>query len=68
MIAIRKKIYKNLYELQLDLDKFMIEYNFKRTHQGYKLKGVTPIIKFREGIKIPLMIQSKNLIVKEPKV
>ena len=56
LIAIRKKVYTGLDELQSDLDRFMIEYNFKRTHQGYKLKGVTPIRKFMEGIKSPLMI------------
>ena len=60
LLALRKKVYANLAELQFDLDKFMIEYNFKRTHQGYKLKGTTPIRKFMEGIKSPLMIESKN--------
>jgi hypothetical protein len=27
-----------LDELQRDLDEFLYRYNFKRTHQGYKLK------------------------------
>jgi len=56
LLALRKKVYVNLAQLQFDLDKFMIEYNFRRTHQGYKLKGTTPIRKFMEGIKSPLMI------------
>ena len=52
--------YKNLAMLQVDLDKFMIEYNYRRTHQGRKLGGVAPIVRFMSGIKIPLMIESKN--------
>ncbi len=60
LIAIRKNVYSNLAQIQNDLDRFMVEYNFKRTHQGIKLGGVTPIRKFVSGIKIPLMIESKN--------
>ena len=37
-VAFRKKIYTSLEELQKDLAYFMYEYNFNRTHQGYKLK------------------------------
>ncbi len=37
-VAFRKKLYYSLEELQKDLNKFLYEYNFKRTHQGYKLK------------------------------
>ena len=52
--------YKNLAMLQVDLDKFMIEYNYRRTYQGRKLGGVAPIVKFMSEIKILLMIESKN--------
>lgn len=44
-VKFRKKIYHGLEELQKDLDEFLYEYNFERTHQGYKLK--------ESGYKIP---------------
>jgi len=38
-VAFRKKHYKSIEELQIDLDKFMDYYNYRRTHhQGYRLK------------------------------
>lgn len=37
-VAFRKKQYEGIEALQIDLDKFMDWYNYKRTHQGYKLK------------------------------
>jgi len=37
-VVFRKKLYHSLEELQKDLDKFLYEYNFKRIHQGYKLR------------------------------
>ena len=60
LIKMRVSEYKSMDELQRDLDKFMIEYNYRRTHQGRKLGGVAPINKFMSGIKFPLMIESKN--------
>jgi len=45
-LAFRKKIYNNIGELQTDLNKFLHYYNFKRTHQGYRLNGKTPSEKF----------------------
>jgi len=37
-VAFRKKRYKSIEELQIDLDSFMDYYNDRRAHQGYKLK------------------------------
>lgn len=37
-LAFRKKRYGGIEELQVDLDEFMDYYNYRRTHQGYKLK------------------------------
>lgn len=37
-VAFRKKKYNSIEELQKDLDEFMDYYNYRRTHQGYKLK------------------------------
>jgi len=45
-IAMIKKIYSSLSELQDDLDQFITYYNFKRTNQGYRLKGKIPYQKF----------------------
>ena len=44
-----KKVYSSLAELQDDLDKFIYDYNFKRTNQGYRLKGKIPYQKFLDG-------------------
>ena len=48
-IAMLKKVYTSLDELQDDLDKFIYYYNFKRTNQGYRLKGKIPYQKFIDG-------------------
>lgn len=50
-LAFRKKIYTSLEELQEDLDEFLYYYNFKRTHQGWKLNGKTPAEKFLNGAR-----------------
>jgi transposase InsO family protein len=41
-IAMLNKVYTSLDQLQDDLDKFIYYYNFKRTNQGYRLKGKIP--------------------------
>ena len=38
-IAMMKKVYSSLDQLQDDLDKFIYYYNFKRTNQGVQVKG-----------------------------
>jgi len=38
-----------LSELQDDLDQYIYDYNFKRTNQGYRLKGKVPYQKFLNG-------------------
>jgi len=48
-IAMIKKIYSSLSELQDDLDQFIYDYNFKRTNQGHRLKGKIPYQKFLDG-------------------
>jgi len=48
-IAMMKKVYSSLSELQDDLDQFICYYNFKRTNQGYRLKGKIPYQKFLDG-------------------
>lgn len=51
-ITFRKKIYKTLEELQIDLDVWIDHYNNERTHQGKMCCGRTPIETFLDGIKI----------------
>jgi len=48
-IAMIKKVHSSLSGLQDDLDKFIYYYNFKRTNQGYRLKGKIPYQKFFDG-------------------
>jgi len=48
-IAMMKKVYSSLSELQDDLDQFIYYCNFKRTNQGYRLKGKIPYQKFLNG-------------------
>ena len=42
-VAFRKKIYKDLKELQQDLDQWIDFYNQERTHQGKMCNGRTPL-------------------------
>lgn len=51
-IAFRKKIYSSLEDLQEDLDSYLKEYNFERTHQGKMCCGRTPWNTFIDGKKI----------------
>jgi len=46
----RTKWYATPEELQVDLDAFLVFYNFKRSHQGYRLRGRTPAEALFEGI------------------
>jgi len=57
-IAMMKKIYSSLSELQNDLNQFITYYNFKRTNQGYRLKGKSLIKNF-------LMV-SENMLYLSP--
>lgn len=51
-IAFRKKIYRSIQELQLDLDRWMIEYNTNRTHSGKYCFGKTPLQTFIDSIPL----------------
>lgn len=42
-VAFRKKIYRNIDELQVDLDSWINHYNNERTRQGKMGCGRTPI-------------------------
>lgn len=42
----------DLEPLQIDLNEYMTEYNYKRTHQGKRCQGRTPMETFLEGKKL----------------
>ena len=48
-VAFRKKIYKTIEEIQIDLDTFMDNYNTERTNQGKHCQGRTPMQTFQDG-------------------
>ena len=50
-VAFRKKLYSTVEELQNDLDKWIEDYNTKRTHQGKMCCGRTPQETFLDGRK-----------------
>ena len=51
-VAFRKKIYRTLEELQLDLDAWIEESNKQRPHQGRWCYGKTPMQTFVD--RVPL--------------
>lgn len=51
-IAFRKKIYRSMEELQIDLDEWIAYYNDERTHQGKMCCGRTPMATFMDGKQI----------------
>lgn len=48
-IAFRKKVYKSIDELQVDLDNWLKEYNEHRVHSGKHCYGKTPMQTFKES-------------------
>lgn len=53
-VTFRKKIYRSLDELQVDLDEWLVQYNTERTHQGKHCNGRTPMQTFLEDKKLAL--------------
>jgi transposase InsO family protein len=51
-VTFRKRIYAGLDELQADLDEWLLYYNERRTHQGKRCQGRTPMQTFMEGKKL----------------
>ena len=48
-VAFRRKLYSSLEEVQADLDTFMLEYNTKRTNEGKRCLGKTPMETLEAG-------------------
>lgn len=51
-VAFRKKIYRNIDEIQDDVDRWIKYYNEERTHQGRFCNGKTPMQTFVDGKKL----------------
>jgi hypothetical protein len=51
-VAFRRKIYTSLDELQQDLDIWLEKYNNRRTHQGKRCQGRTPMATFLENLPV----------------
>jgi transposase InsO family protein len=48
-VTFRKKVYKNIEELQADVDDWLKYYNEERTHQGRYCYGKTPMQTFKDS-------------------
>jgi transposase InsO family protein len=57
-ITFRRKMYREMEELQQDLDIWLEEYNNERTHQGKRCEGRTPMATFTDGLRLA---DQKNL-------
>jgi len=64
-IAFRKKIYLTVEELQQDLDEWLDRYNNRRTHQGKRCQGRTPMATFNENLP---MAREKMINKEEPPI
>lgn len=51
-VTFRKTLYRDLEQLQADLDAWIKTYNAERTHQGKMCCGRTPLDTFDDGIKL----------------
>lgn len=51
-VALRKKLYRSIPELQADLDAWIREYNTVRTHQGRWCYGKTPMQTFVDTLPV----------------
>ena len=65
-VAFRKKRYESIKELQVDLDNFMGYYNYRRTHQGYKLKKNGYRTPAEAHLRKDLTLQKESSKVKIP--
>ena len=52
-VAFRKKVYRSIEELQVDLDSWICEYNEARPSQGRWCFGKTPMQTFLDTLPMP---------------
>lgn len=55
--AFRRKIYRSLEELQKDVDDWIDQYNYQRTHSGKHCFGKTPMQTLKDSIPLALAKQ-----------
>lgn len=60
-IAFRKKVYNTLEEIQTDLDEWIQNYNYNRTHTGKYCFGRTPMQTFEETLSLAKEKQLDNM-------
>jgi hypothetical protein len=51
-VALRKKLYRSIDDLQADLDVWVRDYNSVRTHQGRWCYGKTPMQTFIDMLPV----------------
>ena len=51
-VAFRRKVYRSVEEIQLDLDAWLVHYNNERTHSGKHCYGKTPMQTFVDSIPL----------------
>ena len=51
-VTLRKRVYRSISELQIDLDAWLFEYNQQRPHQGRWCYGKTPMQTFLDAISL----------------
>lgn len=59
-VAFRRKIYRTLEELQLDVNEWLTQYNEFRPHSGPRCYGKTPMQTFRDSKKLAKQSQLEN--------
>ena len=64
-IAFRKKIYRSIEELQVDLDKWIEWYNRERTHSGKYCFGKTPFQTFLDSLDLAKQKMLDKLAMKK---
>jgi transposase InsO family protein len=57
----RKTWYEDTVQLQGDVDRFLDYYNLRRTHQGYRLNGRTPVQAFAEALSVDFQVVAAPL-------
>ena len=60
--AFRRKFYRSLDEIQIDLDEYMRSYNEQRTNQGKRCQGRTPMETFTAGIELYHQYVKENFL------
>jgi transposase InsO family protein len=60
-VAMRKKIYSSIEELQRDLDSWLHYYNHERPHSGKFCYGKTPMQTFQDSKKLALELNNEIL-------